>query len=59
MSAPCPPQEQLERLRDDRLETSEDAALAQHRKLCGCQARLERRRADGLPLCARLRPTPR
>ena len=28
MSAPCPPQEQLEQFLDDRLETSEDAALA-------------------------------
>ncbi len=42
MSAPCPPQEQLERLLDDRLETSEDATLAQHVESCAaCQARLE------------------
>ncbi len=42
MSAHCPPQEQLERLLDDRLETIEDAALARHVESCAaCQARLE------------------
>ena len=40
MSAHCLPQEQLERLLDDRLETIEDAALARHDP----QASLERMR---------------
>src|SRR3984957_10825733 len=48
MSAHCPPQEQLERLLDDRLETIEDATLARHLESCAeCQARLERLLAGG------------
>jgi serine/threonine protein kinase len=43
MSAHCPPQEQLEQLLDDRLETAEDSALARHVESCAeCQDRLER-----------------
>src|SRR5438309_653917 len=43
MSVPYPPQEQLERLLDDRLETVEDTALTRHVETCAeCQARLER-----------------
>ena len=42
MSAHCPPQEQLERLLDDRLEASEDSVLARHVDICPeCQDRLE------------------
>ncbi len=42
MIAHCPPQEQLERLLDDRLETIEDSVLARHVESCtGCQSRLE------------------
>ena len=49
MSAHCPPQEQLEQLLDDRLETIEDAALARHVENCAeCQARLERLLAGSL-----------
>jgi serine/threonine protein kinase len=49
MSALCPPQEQLERLVDDRLETREDAALTRHVESCAaCQARLERLLAGSL-----------
>jgi hypothetical protein len=49
MSAHCPPQEQLERLLDDRLETIEDAVLAPHVESCAqCQARLERLLAGSL-----------
>ena len=49
MSAHCPPQEQLERLLDDRLETIEDAALARHVESCAeCQARLEQLLAGSL-----------
>ncbi len=48
MTAHCPPEEQLERLLDDRLERSEDAALARHVESCAvCQARLERLLAGG------------
>ncbi len=40
MSPHCPPEEQLERLLDDRLEKIEDAALARHVESCAeCQAR--------------------
>ncbi len=43
MTAHCPPEEQLERLLDDRLETAEDSALGRHVESCAeCQARLER-----------------
>ena len=49
MSAHCPPQEQLERLLDDRLETIEDAGLARHIETCAeCQDRLERLLAGSL-----------
>ena len=49
MTAHCPPEEQLERLLDDRLETIEDAALARHVESCAeCQARLERLLAGSL-----------
>ena len=42
MSAYCPPLEQLEQLLDDRLEASEDTALARHVESCPeCQGRLE------------------
>ncbi len=42
MSAHCPPQEQLERLLDDRLDAIEDSTLARHVESCAqCQARLE------------------
>ena len=49
MSAHCPPEEQLEQLLDDRLETIEDAALARHVESCTqCQDRLERLFAGSL-----------
>jgi hypothetical protein len=49
MSTYCPPQEQLERLLDDSLETSADAALARHVETCAeCQARLEQFLAGSL-----------
>ena len=42
MTAHCPPEEQLEQLLDDRLEATEDAALARHVESCAeCQDRLE------------------
>ena len=56
MTAHCPPEEQLERLLDDRLEAIEDAALARHVESCAeCQARLERLLA-GSPLTPPPRP---
>ena len=48
-AAGCPPQEQLERLLDDCLETIEDSTVARHVETCAeCQARLERLLAGGL-----------
>ncbi len=42
MTAQCPPEEHLEQLLDDRLEATEDAALARHVENCTeCQDRLE------------------
>jgi serine/threonine protein kinase/formylglycine-generating enzyme required for sulfatase activity len=49
MNAHCPPQEQLEQLLDDRLEASEDCALAKHVESCAeCQERLEQLSAGSL-----------
>ncbi len=49
MSVPCPPDQHLEQLLDDRLEAAEDAALTRHVESCAaCQARLERLLAGSL-----------
>ena len=59
MSAHCPPQEQLEQLLDDRLEATEDAALARHVESCAeCQARLEQLLSGSVSSSAPLQTDP-
>ena len=59
MTAHCPPQEQLERLLDDHLETIEDSALARHVESCAeCQDRLEQLLSDSGSSSAPLQTDP-